>query len=160
IGHCGSTIAVLLTVEHPINIGRVIRFAHKINEESMKTTIQASVRMVISNLVPALVIIGIVNTIDIEAAMYYVSTSGNDANSCATAQGKSTSAKRHIASGIQCLSAGDTLRIQAGTYTDQTLDLIRSGVGLIPSGTAGAPTIIEANPGDEGSVIIKPMGGD
>src|SRR5262245_14879571 len=113
----------------------------------MRTAIQASIPSMLFKLSPVLIIIGIVNTIDIEAATYYVSTSGNNANSCATAQGMDASARRNVAQGLACLGSGDTLRIQAGTYNSSS-DVIDYQVLEPPSGSAGAPTIIEANPGD------------
>ena len=48
--------------------------------------------------------------IDATAATYYVSQSGNDSNSCATAQSTTESnQKQTISAGVACLSAGDTL---------------------------------------------------
>ena len=118
----------------------------------MKTAIQSSIRIVLFNLVPVLMIIGVVNAIDIEAATYYVSTSGNDGNPC-TPGAMGSSARRHVSAGLACLSAGDTLRIQAGTYSSAS-DRIDEGVVAFPGGTAGAPTIIESNPGD--TVTLSP----
>ena len=118
----------------------------------MKTAIQSSIRIVLFNLVPVLMIIGVVNAIDIEAATYYVSTSGNDGNAC-TPGAMGSSARRHISAGLACLSAGDTLRIQAGTYTSAS-DRIDQGIVAFPGGSFGAPTIIEANPGD--TVTLTP----
>ena len=51
---------------------------------------------------------------------YYVSKSGNDGNSCAQAQSPSTP-KLTFASGLTCLSAGDTLIVHAGTYDGEHL---------------------------------------
>lgn len=73
-----------------------------------------------------------------EATTYYVSTSGSDSNSCATAQSGGASAKRNPgdpsgapAGGVNCLSAGDTLIIQDGNYTN-----IGSFFNNIPPGTS------------------------
>src|SRR5919108_2345644 len=52
------------------------------------------------------------------AATYYVSKSGSNSNSCATAQSPGSSAKLTIAAGAACMSGGDTLHIQAGTYVE------------------------------------------
>ena len=52
-----------------------------------------------------------------EAATYYVAKTGRDNNSCAQAQAQSTP-RLTINSGLGCLSAGDTLSIRAGTYTE------------------------------------------
>jgi parallel beta-helix repeat protein len=67
-----------------------------------------------------------------QAATYYVSKTGNNSNSCAQAQSIST--PKQTLSGtsgaLQCLSAGDTLFVRAGTY-DESIDLrstpMRSG---------------------------------
>jgi parallel beta-helix repeat protein len=71
-------------------------------------------------------------------ATYYVAqTGGSDSNSCANAQSQSTP-KLTINAGAGCLSAGDTLIVKAGTYSEQLQD-------SIPSGSAGNPTVIQAN---------------
>ncbi len=70
------------------------------------------------------------------AATYYVATTGSDANSCSAAQNAAT-AKRSINAGAGCLSAGDTLIVKAGTYSE-----ILNNV--IPSGTASTPTIVRS----------------
>src|SRR5262245_56229997 len=121
----------------------------------MKTAIQSSIRIVLFNLVPVLMIIGVVNAIDIEAATYYVSTSGNDGNAC-TPGAMGSSARRHVSAGLACLSAGDTLRIQAGTYTTAN-DRVDNRNTPFPGGSAGAPTVIEANPGDT-VTLAPPLG--
>jgi hypothetical protein len=54
-------------------------------------------------------------TLRAESATYYVSTSGDDSNSCSAAQAVGT-AKRNPSNGAGCLSPGDTLYIRAGTY--------------------------------------------
>lgn len=94
------------------------------------------------------------------AATYYVSTSGNDGNAC-TNGAMGSAARRHVSQGIACLSSGDTLRIQAGTYTtadDRVNTFYNSTNGRgFPSGSSGAPTIIEANPGD--AVMLAPNDG-
>src|SRR5215510_16621861 len=124
----------------------------------MGTAIQTSVRRILVNLVPVVMIVGMVNVIDVEAAIYYVSTSGNNANSCATAQGKGSSAKRNVSQALACLSPGDTLRIQAGTYTTPD-DRINSARNPFPGGSSpSAPTILEANPGD--TVMLAPSDND
>jgi parallel beta-helix repeat protein len=51
-------------------------------------------------------------------ATYYVSKSGSNNNSCATAQSPGSTAKLTISAGASCMSGGDTLLIQAGTYTE------------------------------------------
>ncbi|KKL10464.1 hypothetical protein LCGC14_2555570, partial [marine sediment metagenome] len=77
---------------------------------------------------------------------YWVGKDGSDANSCATAETEGTP-KLTIAAGMGCLSAGETLTVKVGVYTD---DFIES----VPSGTswANATTVI-AKSGD--TVQIK-----
>src|SRR5262245_46299116 len=84
------------------------------------------------------------------AVTRYVSTSGNDLNACATSQAPGASAKRTLDAGVACMSRGDTLIIEAGTYAE-TLGLTRA----IPNGFAGAPTTIRA----EGTVTLQPNDG-
>jgi hypothetical protein len=64
------------------------------------------------------------------AGTYYVSKSGSNDNSCAAAQSPGPSAKRTVTAGLLCLSAGDTLYIQEGTYTEDS--------AKVPSGIPGA----------------------
>src|SRR6266699_2450304 len=56
------------------------------------------------------------------AATYYVSTGGSNSNSCSTSQTCTSqtcsTAKRNVNSALPCLTAGDTLYIRAGTYTE------------------------------------------
>lgn len=86
------------------------------------------------------------------AATYYVSTAGSDANSCATAQSSGSSAKLTVVAGMNCLSASDTLKIQAGTY-----DVNRSVLQTpIPSGSSGNPTIVTDN--GDGQVVLHHPG--
>ncbi len=102
------------------------------------------------------------------ATTYYVSTSGSNANSCATAQGTGASAKRHPGGdgsglgGLACLAAGDRLIVQAGTYNTTTGDRIsNAGIGTgyeqFASGTAAAPIIIECE--THLACTLRPTGG-
>src|SRR5437773_1599190 len=91
----------------------------------------------------------------LHAAVYYVSTSGNDANSCGTAQActssSCTTAKRTLVSGLSCLSAGDTMDIRAGTYTegDSNYGTLSQGASVIlPSGTSSARVVIQGHTGE------------
>jgi parallel beta-helix repeat protein len=93
-----------------------------------------------------------VETITVQAATYYVATTGNDGNSCATAQNINTP-KKTIRSGLNCPVAGDTLYIRAGTYPEA----IDSNVDKIPAGTSwGAPVTIAGYPGE--AVTLNPRG--
>ena len=65
--------------------------------------------------------------------VYYVATNGNDSTSCTNARNSSTP-KRTIASGIGCLSGGDTLIVKAGSYSESI------NAGSIPSGTSWSNT--------------------
>lgn len=90
------------------------------------------------------------------AAMYYVSTAGNDTNSCAAAQAAATP-KLTIAAGLTCLAAGDTLFLRGGTYTGSS-NLIDSERSSVPSGTSWAAAItIAGYPGE--TVTIRPPDG-
>ena len=84
------------------------------------------------------------------ATTYYVGKAGSPSNSCAQAQSPSTP-KLTITQrggGTSCLSAGDTLIIQAGTYTEFL------EYNEIPPGTPSNSTIVKAAPGN--TVILKP----
>ena len=82
-----------------------------------------------------------------EAATYYVATTGNDANSCATVTNINTP-RRTIAGGLSCLSGGDTLTIKSGTYTEGI------AYNAIPSGLSDQQrTIVRGAPGE--TVIIN-----
>jgi hypothetical protein len=79
------------------------------------------------------------------AATYYVDKSGNDSNSCTTAQDTAPEyAKQSITSALGCPSPGDTIIVRQGTYDE----FISSYVLTIPSGTEGYPITLMANPGD------------
>jgi parallel beta-helix repeat protein len=75
-----------------------------------------------------------------EALTFYVATTGsNSANDCTEAQNIST--PKATVSGSTgagaCASAGDTIFLRAGTYTDRWFN-------SFPGGTSGSPTIISA----------------
>jgi hypothetical protein len=82
------------------------------------------------------------------SATYYVNKTGNNSNSCAQAQVSAT-AKQTIAGGISCMSAGDKLIIGDGTYAERITN-------TVPSGTAGAPTTIQA--ANRNAAILRPSG--
>jgi hypothetical protein len=93
------------------------------------------------------------------AAIYYVSQSGNDANSCAAAQtAVPTSQRQTISAGVACLSAGDILYIHSGNYTGPK-NTVDSLIGIVRGGTnfsSGAITIA-GYPGE--TVTITPPDG-
>lgn len=75
---------------------------------------------------------------------YYLSTIGNDANSCTTAQ-NSTTPKKTFSSAWACLAAGDSMVVAAGTYSSASPPQGKAG-------TATAPiTVLAAT---DGSVVI------
>jgi len=83
------------------------------------------------------------------ATTYYVATSGNDSN-----PGTEFSPFQTIKKGVSSLSAGDTLYVKSGTYSESIL----SWETTIPNGTSwDNPVTIAANPGD--TVIITPPSG-
>jgi len=94
-----------------------------------------------------------------QATTYYVSQSGNDANSCTAARSTAQdSQKLTIGAGIACLSPGDILYIHGGRYggvsnvMDSALIKMPSGIDL----AAGAITIAGI-PGE--TVTIAPPDG-
>jgi len=88
-----------------------------------------------------------------EAATYYVSLSGSDANSCAASQTIGTP-KRSIRNAVSCLRPGDTLYVRGGVYTAST-DVIDNAT---PSGTSSSTRVtISGYPGE--SVTLRPPNG-
>ncbi len=86
----------------------------------------------------------------LQAATFYVSTSGFDGNSCMTAQ-TITTPKATIQSALNCLgNPGDTLYIRAGTYSE--------GVRITSTanGTPSQSIVIAGYPGDARPVIDIP----
>jgi parallel beta-helix repeat protein len=85
-----------------------------------------------------------------DAATYHVAKTGSNNYTCTQAQ-SAYMPRLTINSGINCLSAGDTLIIHAGTYDEGIND-------TIPAGTStGRRTTIRANNGD--TVMIRPSRG-
>ncbi|MFN0062052.1 MAG: right-handed parallel beta-helix repeat-containing protein [Myxococcaceae bacterium] len=93
--------------------------------------------------------------VPVYAATYYVSQSGNDGNSCESAQSTTPSLQKGtLSAGVACLSAGDTLWIRGGTYTG-SLNVIDSQTFRVPSATSWLnPVTIGGFPGD--SVTLVP----
>jgi len=89
----------------------------------MKTSVHQTLR---TSIILAMLLAGIAPG-TAAAATYYVATSGNDSNA-----GSITQPFRTIRKGISVLSAGDTLRVRGGTYTER----IDSNQFAIPSGTS------------------------
>jgi hypothetical protein len=99
-----------------------------------------------------LVVVGGVVSADVsQAATYYVSKTGSDSRSCAEAQSVSTP-KATINAGVRCLSAGDTLLVRAGTYTESL------GTGAVPSGSSWTNKVRIANYNGE-VVWMRPNAG-
>jgi len=84
--------------------------------------------------------------------VYYVSTSGNDGVSCATARNIATP-KRTIQNGRLCLQPGDTLYIRGGTYDERISDPETYG-------TTTKPVLIAGYPSDSRPVIKPTIGSD
>lgn len=81
----------------------------------------------------------------VSGATYYISTSGNDANTCTAAQSSATS-KSSFTSAWGCIAAGDTLIVKDGTYTKASP----------PAGKAGSSTnIIKVKAENDGGVTIS-----
>ena len=85
-----------------------------------------------------------------EAATFYVSTAGNPANSCSTSSSTGSPpctggscARRTLTGsqgGIACMTGGDTLIVEAGTYDEAVMN-------ILPSGSESSPTVLKAAPG-------------
>ena len=92
-------------------------------------------------------------TLDARATRYWVSTTGNDANSCALASqvdgaGNPTAPRKTPLQGAACLTAaGDRLTIKAGIYTGSGATVYENVV-TVANGSAGNPTIIEGEGAD------------
>jgi hypothetical protein len=87
------------------------------------------------------------------AATYHVHKSGNNSNSCATAQSTTPSnAKLTIMGGIACLNSGDTLLVASGTYSEL---ITNPPAGLSTS----QPTTVKVQPG-QSVTIVSPGRGD
>lgn len=82
-----------------------------------------------------------------EAATYYVSPTGNNANSCVSAQNSSTP-KLTLSGAQSCMVGGDTLIIKAGTYTNQ-------GFLNPPAGSPSAYTVFTGETGGA-KPILRP----
>jgi parallel beta-helix repeat protein len=92
-------------------------------------------------------VLGLLCPVSAHAATYYVATTGNDSNSCATATNVNAPKRNIMGSngGLACVSAGDTLLIRAGTYSES----IRAAVQRIPSGTSWTNAVtIAGYPGE------------
>ena len=93
-----------------------------------------------------LIIIGVASTGVAESATYYVGKSGSNANLCGAAQSNAvTSRKLTIASGLTCLSPGDTLVIGNGTYAES--------LASVPNGSAGSGYITIQAETDDGVIL-------
>ena len=88
----------------------------------------------------------LIGTVTVDAATYYVATTGNDSN-----PGTANQPFRTIVRGVNVLRAGDRLYIRSGTYGEH----IDSNALTIPTGTSwsNAP-IISGYPGE--TVILAP----
>jgi len=90
-----------------------------------------------------------IGNVAVQAATYYVASSGNDSYSCAMATAIA-SPLRTIKHGMDCMRAGDRLYIRGGTYNEQ----INSNNQIITSGTSWSDApIISGYPGE--TVIIS-----
>ena len=85
-------------------------------------------------------------TVSARAGTYYVAATGSDANTCAKAQTSSTP-KKTIPAGVQCLAGGDTLIVKAGTYLNQQIK-------NPPPGNSSSYTTIKADPAGARPVLV------
>ena len=70
-----------------------------------------------------------------QATTFHVATTGSDANN-----GSAGAPWLTIGKCVSAMQGGDTCLVHAGTYAESTL--------YLPNGTSGAPTTLQANPGD------------
>lgn len=71
--------------------------------------------------------------LNVNAASYYVATTGSDGSTCTQARSTSTP-KRTISNAAGCLVAGDTLFVRGGTYAER--------ITSVPSGTSWNNAVI------------------
>src|SRR5262252_2762633 len=72
---------------------------------------------------------------NMQATTFHVATTGSDANN-----GSAGAPWLTIGKCVSAMQGGDTCLVHAGTYAESTL--------YLPNGTSGAPTTLQANPGD------------
>ncbi|MEZ4270836.1 MAG: putative metal-binding motif-containing protein [Myxococcota bacterium] len=100
------------------------------------------------------VIVGLAFPALASATTYFVSKSGNNANTCEQARSVG-SAKLTIGAGLSCLAAGDTLEIKQGTYKEA---IFNNANDKFPDGLdAGRLTTIR---GAAGEVVVWTASGD
>jgi hypothetical protein len=92
----------------------------------------------------------ILGVVGADAATYYVAKTGNDAISCATAQ-TIGSPKLTITNALNCLAAGDTLYIRAGTYAEAINDQLST---ITPGTSWSNATKIWGYPGE--NPVLQP----
>jgi parallel beta-helix repeat protein len=97
------------------------------------------------------ILIGFAFAASASAATFYVSPTGSNTN-CSTIQTIGTPALT-MQFAKNCMSGGDTMTLLIGTFTES----VEGWSSTIPSGSAGAPTIIRAN--SPGNAIVKPNAG-
>jgi hypothetical protein len=91
-----------------------------------------------------------------DAATYYVSPQGSDANSCATATSATdqSAAKQTVSAGVACAFAGDTVYLRGGVYSAWD-DGIRTRATQVRNGTSWTNAItISGYPGE--TAILRP----
>ena len=90
-------------------------------------------------------------SINASAGTYYVSTTGNDGNA-----GTISAPWKTWQFGFTSLTAGDTLYIRSGTYTDMYGSYSTSfyGVRITADGTAENPIVVMAYPSDPTAPVL------
>src|SRR5262249_8211063 len=83
---------------------------------------------------------------DTNRLCYYVGKDGSDSNGWEKPRDSSTP-KLTINAGVSCLNGGDTLIVKNGTY-EEVIEAKN-----IPSGTSGAPTVVESE-AKHGAVVM------
>lgn len=105
--------------------------------------------------------------IDVEAATFWTSTSGNGincVNSATQPSNLATQTSGSIEGGINCLASGDTLYVMQGTYFEGFGSYRHPDDGrclntvCVPNGTPGNYTTVSAAPGHERMVTVNSSG--
>ncbi len=88
------------------------------------------------------------------ATFYYVATNGNNSNA-----GSEASPFKSIKHGITVLSAGDTLYVKAGNYSEKNIGYTGTGGSIVPNGTSWSkPITVAAYPGDIVTIEVRSGG--
>lgn len=113
-------------------------------------TLTAVARDAAGNTSSSSITIVVDNSMNPTGSTYYVAANGSDSNPCSQSSPCQT-----IDKGVSMLSAGDTLYLREGTYTDQSIGY--PDTNPLPSGTSWSnPVTVSAYPGE--TVVLPNKG--